>query len=153
MRTKILIQLLAAILVVGLISGLAEAQPWRNWQGSGGWGMGGAYQRMYDPAAVVTVIGEVASVEEVAFRPGMMAGIHLTLKTAEGELPVHLGPAWYVERLDTAIEAGDMLLIRGSKVPFDGKPALIAAEVKKGEAVLVLRDEAGIPVWAGWRRR
>lgn len=151
-RTKRLLQIMAAILVVGLLAGLAEAQPWRNWRGSGGWGVGGAYQRMYDPATVVTVVGEVASVEEVVSMPGMMAGIHLILKTAKGELPVHLGPAWYVERLDTAIEAGDKIVVRGSRVMVDGKPALIAAEVKKGDSVLVLRDEAGIPAWAGWRR-
>jgi hypothetical protein len=35
---------------------------------------------------------------------------------------------------------------------MNGKPALIAAEVKKGDALLRLRDESGIPAWAGWRK-
>jgi thiosulfate/3-mercaptopyruvate sulfurtransferase len=30
------------------------------------------------------------------------------------------------------------------------KPVVLAAEVKKGGKVLVLRDTAGVPVWAGW---
>lgn len=34
-----------------------------------------------------------------------------------------------------------------------GKPALVAAEVKKGGEVLVLRDANGFPAWGGWRRR
>lgn len=29
---------------------------------------------------------------------------------------------------------------------------VIAAEVKKSDNVLVLRDYAGIPAWSGWRR-
>jgi hypothetical protein len=144
--------MMVATLVVGLFAGLADAQPWSNWRGSGGWGMGSSYQRMYDPAAVTTITGEVLSVQEVVPAQGMMPGIHLNVKTAEGELPVHLGPAWYVERLDTPIEAGDKIEAKGSRVTIDGKAALIAAEVRKGNSVLILRNEAGVPAWAGWRR-
>ena len=32
------------------------------------------------------------------------------------------------------------------------QPGYLASEVKKGEAVLILRDANGVPVWAGWRR-
>jgi hypothetical protein len=39
----------------------------------------------------------------------------------------------------------------GSRITYEGKPAIIAAEVKKGDEVLRLRDEKGIPVWAGRR--
>ena len=34
-----------------------------KWRGSGGWGMGASYQRMYDPAKVETVKGTVETVE------------------------------------------------------------------------------------------
>src|SRR3989337_2208911 len=86
-------------------------------------------------------------------RKGMSSGIHLQLKTETGTLPVHLGPAWYIERLDMKIVKGDKLEIKGSRVTFEGKPAIIAAEVAKGDGVLVLRDASGIPAWAGWRKR
>jgi hypothetical protein len=43
--------------------------------------------------------------------------------------------------------------VTGSRVTFRNKSAIIAAEVKKGDEVLRLRDSNGIPVWAGWRRR
>lgn len=43
--------------------------------------------------------------------------------------------------------------MKASKIAFGGKPALIAAQVKKGDEVLKLRDDAGFPVWSGWRRR
>lgn len=41
----------------------------------------------------------------------------------------------------------------GSRISFEGNPAIIAAEVKKGDEVLKLRDEKGVPFWSGWRRR
>jgi len=151
MKTRMILMVLG-MLVCGLTAGSAEARPWRNWTGSGGWGMGGAYQRMYDPATATTVSGEVTSVDEVVPMQGMMAGIHLQLKTAEGDLSVHLGPAWYLERLDTPLEVGDTIEVKGSRVTFEGKPTLIAAEIKKGDTALILRDEAGFPAWAGWRR-
>jgi hypothetical protein len=121
MRMEKLFPMIAAILVAGLFTSFADAQPWRNWQGSGGWGMGSPYQRMYDPAAVITVTGEVESVQETVPMRGMMSGIHLNLKTAGGELPVHLGPAWYVERLDTPIEVGDKIEVKGSRVSSTGR--------------------------------
>ncbi len=43
--------------------------------------------------------------------------------------------------------------VRGSRITFKGKPAIITAEVKKGDQILRLRDENGFPVWSGWRRR
>jgi len=57
-----------------------------------------------------------------------------------------------MERLDTKIEKGDKIEVKGSRVTFAGKPAIIAAEVKKGDNTVILRDSAGIPAWAGWRR-
>ncbi len=121
-------------------------------KGSGGWGMGGNYQRMYNPATVETVTGEVISVDRITPMKGMGAGIHLQLKTDKENVSVHLGPAWFIERLDARIEKGDNIEVKGSRVTVADKPAIIAAEVKKGDALLKLRDDAGIPAWAGWRR-
>jgi hypothetical protein len=42
--------------------------------------------------------------------------------------------------------------VKGSRVTIAGKPVVIAAEVKKGDETLKLRDDNGIPAWAGWRR-
>lgn len=115
--------------------------------------MGSAYQRMYDPATVETLTGTVESVDKVTPMKGMHSGIHLVLKTDKETISIHLGPEWYIERFDTKIEKGDQIEVKGSRVTIGEKPALIAAEVKKGDAALVLRDSAGVPAWAGWRRR
>jgi hypothetical protein len=66
---------------------------------------------------------------------------------------VHLGPVWYIERQDMKIDPGDKVEITGSRIIFEGKPAIIATEVKNGAEILKLRDENGFPVWSGWRKR
>ncbi len=143
---------LMALLLVIAYATTAFAAPWKGWRGSGGWGAQGAYQRLYNPATVETVRGEVVAVERTVPLKGMGAGIHLQLKTDKETIPVHLGPAWYIERLDTRIEKGDTIEVEGSRVTIAEKPAIIAAQVKKGDAVLALRDARGIPAWSGWRR-
>jgi len=141
----------AALGILGTTA--VQAQPGMGWRGSGGWGMGAQYQRMFDPGTVETLSGVVTSIDKMVLRKGMSSGIHLQLKAETGTLPVHLGPAWFVERLDTRIDKGDKLEIKGSRVTIEGKPAIIAAEVTKGDSVLVLRDASGVPAWAGWRKR
>lgn len=150
MSTKRLISVVVALSLL-LTSSMAFAA-WKGWRGSGGWGMGTAYQRMYNPATVETLVGIVESVDKITPMKGMMYGIHLLLKTDKETISVHLGPGWYIERLDMKIDKGDKIEVKGSRVTIMGKPAIIAAEVKKGDNVLKLRDENGIPVWAGWRR-
>ena len=151
MKKRAIRFLLAALSLV-LMASMAVAAPWKGWRGSGGWGMGGAYQRQYNPATMESVSGEVMSVDKVMPMKGMDSGIHLMVKTATETVSVNLGPSWYIERLDTKIAKRDKVEVKGSRVTVDGKPAIIAAEVKKGDAVLKLRDDSGIPAWAGWRR-
>ena len=143
---------LAAALSVLLFTSFAIAKPMRMWKGSGGWGMGSQYQGMYDPKAVETLSGEVIKVDKITPMKGMHYWMHVQLKTEKETLSVQLGPGWYIERLDTKIEKGDKIEVKGARVTFAGKPAIIAAEIKKGDSVLVLRDSSGIPVWAGWRK-
>jgi hypothetical protein len=128
------------------------AQRGMKWQGSGGWGMGTPYQRMYDPAKVETISGTVESVDRIAPVKGMYPAVALTVKTDKETITVHLGPEWYIGRLDAKIAKGDSVEVKGSRVTFGDKPVIIAGEIKKGDKVLQLRDNAGVPVWAGWRR-
>ena len=134
------------------LASTAVAQGDPRWQGDGGWGRGGAFARLFDPSKVVTVAGKVVKIERISPSRGMSSGIHLTLATGGETLLVHLGPSWFIENQDVQIDAGDALEMTGSRVAIDGAPALLAAKVVKGEKSLTLRDAAGIPVWAGWRR-
>ena len=75
----------------------------------------------------------------------MSSGVHVVLKTDKGDVSVHLGPQWYLGNQDVKIEPKDTLEVIGSRAVVEGRPALIAAKVKKGEQVLELRDAAGMP--------
>lgn len=109
--------------------------------------MRGGYGGMYDTHTVETVSGEVMSVEKVAYGRRGYHGVHLVLKTAEGELSVRLGPSWFIGRQAMKIEPHDVVEVTGSRVTYAGKPALIAAEVKKGDQTMRLRTAGGLPLW------
>ena len=80
--------------VIGLfLTAGSFAQPGMKWKGSGGWGPGGQYNRMYDPATVETISGVVETIGKIP-SPGrrMTHGLHVTVKTAKDTISVHLGP-------------------------------------------------------------
>jgi len=144
----------AAALTIGCLAmpALASTDGWEGWRGSGGWGADSLYNRCYHPSRVETFSGEVSGITTTVPMPGMTDGIALLLTMQAVSIPVHLGPAWYIERLDARIEVGDHIEVVGAKAFAEGLPAVLAADVRKGERVLVLRDATGIPVWAGWRQ-
>jgi hypothetical protein len=93
-KEKILIPLvlLAALgLLFGLAVYAAEETP-------AGPGPRAHYKRMYDPKTVETVSGEVVQVKTIPHRRGTGSGVHLMLKTAKEEIPVHLGPSFYLDK-------------------------------------------------------
>jgi hypothetical protein len=119
-------------------------------ENQGGLGPGGGvgYDRMYDPKTVGTVNGEVVSVDKITDR-GMGSWVSLTLKTGKETILVYLGPGWFLEKQDLTFAPQDQVEITGSQTTLQGKSAIIAAQVKKGDKSLKLRDPAGIPGWAG----
>ncbi len=129
----------------------AQRGPCMRELGSGGFGMNTPYQRMYDPSKVETVTGKVQSIETVRPMKGMNNAVVLMLKTSKEAIPVHLGPQWYIERIELGLKPGDAITVRGSRVSLNNKPLIIAAEIKKGNQSVTLRNDSGIPVWAGWR--
>lgn len=110
-------------------------------------------QRNYDPKTVETIQGKVLSVEKTAPAKNRGYGVHVMLQTDKETIPVHLGPAWYLEKQTPQIEANDTVSVTGSRVTVDGKPAIIAAQVKKGNDILKLRGENGVAAWSGAGRR
>ncbi|BAY22489.1 hypothetical protein NIES2100_22520 [Calothrix sp. NIES-2100] len=111
-----------------------------------------SYQRMYDSKTVETITGEVIAIDNVSSPRGMSGGLHLKVKTATEAIPVHLGPAWYINQQNIQIKLQDNIEVKGSRITFAGQPTIIAAQIKKDNQILNLRSDDGIPVWAGWRR-
>ena len=110
-------------------------------------------QRRFNPATVETVSGTVARIERTAGRGGGAAGVHLIVNTGSGELPVHLGPAWFVDKQPVHIAAHDKVDVRGSRITDNGAPALVAITVTRDSHTLRLRNDDGTPLWAGRGRR
>ena len=116
---KLTTLLVAAIVVAGLLSASNVVA-----------------QRNYNPKTVETIEGKVLSVETPS--KGQGHGVHLTLQTEKQTISVHLGPDWYIDKQTPHIEANDTITVTGSRVTVGGKPAIIAAQVKKGNEVLKL---------------
>ena len=148
MKTKRIIALLSALAML-ITSAVVFAQTAKG----GGWAAGSSYNRLYNPATVETVSGQVVKIDKIVPTRGMSYGVHAQLKTELETIAVHLGPAWFIDRQKIKVEQGDTITVTGSRVTFKDAPAIIASEIKKGDAVLKLRDANGFPVWAGRGRR
>lgn len=128
------------------ISGIAQ-------RGSGGWCTQNNYNRQFNTKTIEELKGSVVKVERITPETGMSAGIHLILKTEKNEtIPVHLGPAWYVENQEIQLVAGDVITVKGSRITYQAAPAIIAMTISKGAQILTLRDKNGNPGWNAWRQ-
>lgn len=122
-------------------------------RGSGGWGPNTNYNRLFNPETIVELKGTVVSIEKITPEAGMSNGIHFLLEIDNKEsISVHLGPEWYLENQDIQVIPGDLIIVKGSRIIYETKPAIIAMTVNKGENMLNLRDKRGYPNWSGWRQ-
>jgi hypothetical protein len=104
--------------------------------------------RLYDPATVETIVGEVVRIDQVTHGGRGGRGVHLLVKTSRSLISVHLGPAWYLAREGFELQEHEAVRVTGSRVILDEGPALIAAAIEQGGRSLRLRDEGGLPVWS-----
>ena len=109
----------------------------------------GAAGPRYDTTTVQTIRGTIVRVDTANARGGFQGGVHLLLKAGAETLSVHLGPAWYLAEQPLKLGAGDVIDVRGSRITVGESQALIAAEVRRGDKALVLRDGNGLPKWSG----
>lgn len=96
--------------------------------------------------------GAILSLDTFSVSQTGRPGVHMNVARTKDTIPVHLGPQWFLENQDVSLAPNDTVTVKGSKITFNGKPAIIASEAKKGNDVLILRNAKGIPAWSGWRR-
>jgi hypothetical protein len=139
---------LTTLLLVGVA---AASIPTDHWQMPGAMMMG-----YYDLKSEVTFKGTVAKIERMGTdHMRGMGGIRLIVKSENETYTVHLGPADFVEKTMTFKE-GDSVEVTASRmpmIPMTGETVFMAREVKKGDTVLKLRDENGMPLWPGVHMR
>lgn len=138
--------------VICLIAGTALSQPY-IWRGSGGWGAGSEYDRLFKTGNIVTLTGRIVSIDYVTPVNATQRGVMLALVTPEEKVEVHLGPAWFIENQDLNLLINDTVTVTGARTTFMGKDFIIASKVEKGNEALVLRSENGRPVWSAWGRK
>jgi len=106
-------------------------------------------QQAYDPYKEVTISGRVIAVNDIEVNNGKLTGVGLELGTLTRTIGVYLGPHVYVDLQTVKISAGDVVDIRGVRDTIGGQDVFLAGEVRRGFDVLTLRDNKGIPLWAG----
>ena len=134
-------------ILAGLICFLLTGTPWAQPQGDAE-----GKAALYDPKTVETISGLVVAAPVPSSPEGMPDRVRLTVKTDKETIPVFLGPSWFIEKQEMKISALDQIQVTGSRIMVRGKPVIIAAEVKKGDMVLKLRDESGAPLWSAPKR-
>ena len=107
----------------------------------------------YNAKTVETVMGEVKLIKQLPGRMEGMIGIHAMLETGSETIEVHMGPSSYLTKQSLQIKEGDTIEVTGSRITHNDKPAILAKEVKRGDEMLILRNEQGKPNWRGKGKR
>ena len=98
--------------------------------------------------------GKVVQVLTETLAEGMHPGMAIIMDTKDfGQVRIHIGPVWYLERQEFELTPGDEVRVKGMcEKEKDGKLQVTAYELTKGGYVLSLRDSQGRPNWEAWRK-
>lgn len=101
-----------------------------------------------------TITGKVKQVMTETLAEGMYPGMAVLVDSKErGQVHVHLGPVWFLERQEFDLAPGDEVVIQGQCQKSDGKFKVVASVLTKGDHSLFLRDSQNTPYWEAWRKR
>jgi hypothetical protein len=142
-----------AILAISIFT--AQAQMAIRWKGSAGWGQDTPYEHLFNQYNLQTINGTIYRIDTITPMSGMSMGIQFVVKTSTNEeIPVHLGPAWFILCQDMNLSLNDVIEVRGARFTLNGKNVMAAFTITyKNSKVLLLRDEDGIPYWRAWRKK
>lgn len=106
-----------------------------------------ASQPRYDRATETMVTGIIAGVDSFQTPDGGV-GVHFDLQTPDRMVKIHVGPAAYIGGQNYSFLMDDKITVIGSRVWSDGNAAVWAKAIQKGSAMLILREDDGMPKWA-----
>ncbi|NLW31257.1 MAG: DNA-binding protein [Fibrobacter sp.] len=149
MKLAVLINLIV-MLVFPLF---VNAQMGMKFRGSDGWGIQSQYERFFNNYSLSRYYGKITEIDTITPMQDMGSGIQLKLKGDREEYIVHLGPAWFIIHQDMSLGINETVEIKGCKVAINGKPVIMAAELRRKDNILYLRDQDGIPYWSMWRKK
>jgi hypothetical protein len=102
---------------------------------------------VYNAAAEIVVSGTVLETKEFFCPISDDQGMHLVLRTPQGDLLVHVAPARFLRGQGIGFRAKDQLTVVGSPANYQGKNALLARVITRGAEVFTVRDPQGHPLW------
>ena len=127
------------VLVAAVAAGLVLSAAWAQTASKTG--------PKYDVKNEVKIKGVIDEVRQV---PGSFEGTHLVVKTETKTVVVHTAPADFLKEIETTFSKGEQVEVVGCKAP-DAPEEILAREITVGQNTTTLRDDKGIPVWAGWK--
>ncbi|MGI9103398.1 MAG: hypothetical protein ACR2IF_13250 [Terriglobales bacterium] len=134
MRTvKIVVGVLTVLLIV-ILSGL-------NMKRSGD-------STVYAASNEIKLSGTVQDVQEYFCPVTDDRGTHLLLDLGGGETTVvHVAVGRFLRENRVAFSPGQRIQVIGAKIRINGKDAVIAREITRGNEVITLRNAQGKPLW------
>jgi hypothetical protein len=101
----------------------------------------------YDASQSVTMTGvTIVRIDTVSSGGGQ--SLQAVLASGNDSVTALLAPAEFLSSKLMTLAAGDVVDVTGAKVTAGGRPGLIASEIRKGAATVMLRDKAtGAPAW------
>jgi hypothetical protein len=143
-------QLIAIILLVlGFFAGAILPQAWSQGRGQGFRPCPYAPYvcKMKGTCKAFEGAGKIVQLQTVMIEDGMYPGMAILVDTkTQGQMLVHLGPVWYLERQEFDLHPGDEVGIKGMCDKHDSQTMVVAYELRKGNYVLSLRDAQGRPI-------
>ena len=104
------------------------------------------YGELFNPEKIETVSGKIAKVE-------YYDELRLIIYTDEKKpVLVALGPTDYFAGQNKLLKSGNSVTVTGSMITVDDTPLMIATKIKEGSEEIQVRDNAGHPIWMGWRK-
>lgn len=101
----------------------------------------------YDQANQERVHGQVVDMRDFPCPVSGTMGSHITIKGESGLIEVHMAPSSFMKQYEISIQKGDSVAVIGSRITYEGKPALIARSIVIGRDTYNFRDASGKPLW------
>lgn len=102
----------------------------------------------YDPAKQEAITGTIEVIHDYQCPVSGSLGTHITLKAfSGGTFEAHLAPAAFLKEFGVKFNQSDTVTLTGTKVMFDGKPAILVRTAKVRNETFMFRDDKGRPLW------
>jgi DNA/RNA endonuclease YhcR with UshA esterase domain len=101
----------------------------------------------YDASDEVTVQGVVQNVQQFYCPISGDVGTHLTVKTENGTVEVHVAPTRFLRNNNLSFSIGDQIQVVGSRIIYQGHDAIIARATTRAGQTVAFRQPGGHPLW------